>query len=162
MEKNRQQKKYHRTRAFTMLQHGKWLLLVGWLCAGCVSHIRTGTVDLKQRYATIVPHQSTRQDVAGTLGSPLWIHQTGGKEDWLYLSQHFTLRSGGRPHLVEQQWVRVMFDLNQPKVELIEANDLLPSRELTLASETTPAATHRARRWWDWFNIGAAQPILVP
>jgi hypothetical protein len=63
---------------------------------------------------------------------------------------------------VEQQWLRVMFDLNQPKVELIEANDLLPSRELTLASETTPAATHRARRWWDWFNIGAAQPILVP
>lgn len=110
--------------------------------------IRGYTADHDAR-AMIKPGVSTREQVAGRLGSPSTISSLGG-ETWYYITQKSAYIAFLDPKVVDQEVYAVTFN-PQGVVSEIKTYKAEDKNDVDFASDTTPTAGH---------DMGIAEQLL--
>lgn len=88
----------------------------------------------------ILVGQTSKDDVLNELGSPS-SQSSFGEETWYYITAHKETYAFLRPHIVDQNVVRIRFD-GEGKVSAVDNYSLEDAREFDLVKRTTPTEGH--------------------
>ena len=109
--------------------------------AGCSSKVDTGGYvkdgDIRSK---IVVGKTTRDEVAGLLGSPS-AQSSFGDESWYYVTNRKEAFAFMKPELTEQEVMRVQFD-KAGIVSKVENYDKNSGEDIALAKRETPTEGH--------------------